>query len=158
VELELSIEEKDTGKVTVSRLPVEGRVAIGRGPESPILIDGPLISREHFAFEVVNSQLSVIDLSSNGVWLNGYRLPTGQFYLVNEADLLSVPGYDIRCVILSGKPAGPEADKAAAAAAPKAVKKVNPLRAIVDSLSGMEIFVMLIFLAAVGMLVVFVRF
>ena len=146
MELELSIESKETGKVTVSRLPVEGRVAIGRGPESPILIDGPLISRDHFAFEVVNGQLSVVDLSSNGVWLNGYRLPTGQLYLVNEADLLSVPGYDIRCLILTGKPAAP--------APPKEVKKVNPLR----TLSSMEIFVLLIFLAAVGMLVLFVRF
>ena len=103
MELELSITSKEDGKVVISRLAVSGRVAIGRGPESPILIDGPLISREHFAFEVVNNQLSVVDLSSNGVWLNGYRLPTGQLYLVNEADLLSVPGYDIRCLILNGK-------------------------------------------------------
>ena len=116
MELELSIETKETGKITVSRLAVEGRVAIGRGPESPVLIDGPLISREHFAFEVVNGQLSVIDLSSNGVWLNGYRLPGGQLYLVNEADLLTVPGYDIRCVILNGKPAPTAADAPAAVA------------------------------------------
>jgi predicted component of type VI protein secretion system len=156
VELELSIESKETGAVTVSRLPVNGRVAIGRGPESPILIDGPLISREHFAFEVVNGQLSVVDLSSNGVWLNGYRLPVGQLYLVNEADLLTVPGHDIRCVIVNQKPPDPAPGKPAAA--PLEVKKVNPVRAMLDSLSGMEIFVLLIFLAAVGMLLLFVRF
>ena len=156
MELELSITSKEDGKVVVARLPVNGRVAIGRGPESPILIDGPLISREHFAFEVVNSQLSVVDLSSNGVWLNGYRLPTGQLYLVNEADLLSVPGYDIRCVILNGKLAAASAEKAAVAPLP--MKRVNPLRGIVASISGMEIFVFSIFLAAVGMLVVYWRF
>ena len=156
MELELAIELKETGKVTVSRLLVEGRVAIGRGPESPVLIDGPLISREHFAFEVVNNQLSVIDLSSNGVWLNGYRLPTGQLYLVNEADLLAVPGYNIRCLILGAKPAAPVTVKTAAA--PQMPMKVNPVRAFLDSLSGMELFVLLIFLAAVGILVIFVRF
>jgi pSer/pThr/pTyr-binding forkhead associated (FHA) protein len=152
VELELSIESKETGAVTVSRLPVNGRVAIGRGPESPILIDGPLISREHFAFEVVNGQLSVVDLSSNGVWLNGYRLPAGQLYLVNEADLLTVPGHDIRCVILNQKPPAPAPEP------PEVKKKPNPARAMLDSLSGMEIFVLVIFLAAMGMMLLFVRF
>ena len=155
MELELSIEFKETGKVTVSRLQVAGRVAIGRGPESPVLIDGPLISREHFAFEVVNDRLSVIDLSSNGVWLNGYRLPVGQLYLVNEADLLAVPGYNIRCMILNDKPAAPDAPNAAAP--PQAIHKKNPLRAMIDGLSSMEILVLLLFLAAIGILIMFVR-
>jgi pSer/pThr/pTyr-binding forkhead associated (FHA) protein len=156
VELELSIELKETGTVTVTRLSVDGRVAIGRGPESPVLIDGPLISREHFAFEVINNQLSVVDLSSNGVWLNGYRLPVGQQYLINEADLLAVPGYDIRCTILNEKPAAPATP--AAVTPPQIVIKVNPMRATLKSISGIELFVLFIFLAAIGVLVIFMRF
>lgn len=156
MELELSIESKESGGVTVTRLPVEGRVAIGRGPESPVLIDGPLISREHFAFETVNGRLSVTDLSSNGVWLNGYRLPAGQPYLVNESDLLAVPGYDIRCLILNAaKPAEPEAGKASAG--PVAAPEKNPARAFIDGISGMEVAVLAIVLAAIGMLVLFIR-
>ena len=50
MELELTIETKDSGAVVVQRLPLNGRIVLGRGPESPVALEGAQISRDHIAF------------------------------------------------------------------------------------------------------------
>ena len=52
MQLELSIEIRDTGEVSVQRLPLKNRIVLGRGPESQVALDGPLIFREHIAFAI----------------------------------------------------------------------------------------------------------
>jgi pSer/pThr/pTyr-binding forkhead associated (FHA) protein len=152
VELELAIETKDSGAVTVERLPFAGRLVLGRGPESPVALDGPLISREHVAFEYQGGKLSLEDLSANGSWLNGQPLVRGRRYEVTEADRVQLPGYEMRCVILQR-----EGAVAAEASTPVAIPQVSPLKGVMNSITGMEIVVALSVLAAVALSVIFLR-
>jgi pSer/pThr/pTyr-binding forkhead associated (FHA) protein len=147
VELELSIEIKDTGEVSVQRLPIQDRVVLGRGPESPVALDGPLISREHIAFELVGESLCVADLSANGSWLNGTPIQSGRRYPVTEADRVQVPGYEFRCVLVGG----PQRAVAAVEAPPPALKS------FLASITATETTVLLVFGVAVAITVVFLQ-
>jgi predicted component of type VI protein secretion system len=142
MELELSIENGDTGEVSVERLAIEDRVVLGRGPESPVALDGPLISREHIAFEVVGDSLCVADLSANGSWLNEVQLQAGRRYPVTEADRVRVPGYEFRCVLAGAAEARPR---------PQTVK------GFLASITATEMTVLLVFGAAVAVTVVFLQ-
>jgi predicted component of type VI protein secretion system len=148
MELELSIENGDTGAVSVERMPIEDRVVLGRGPESPVALDGPLISREHIAFELVGGSLCVADLSANGSWLNGVQLQAGRRYPLTEADRVKVPGYEFRCVLVG---AVPERAAAAVQAPPQALKS------FLSSITATETTVLLVFGAAVAVTVVFIQ-
>jgi pSer/pThr/pTyr-binding forkhead associated (FHA) protein len=146
VELELSIETKDTGAVQVERLALEKRIVLGRGPESPIPLDGPLISREHLAFERDDEQVLLLDVSANGSWFNGEAMVPGRPYPIGEADRIQIPGYELRCAIIL----------------PDAVKKpvpkeaaVNPVLAFGRSITGMEISVLIVVGLAVALAVIF---
>lgn len=153
MELELAIETKESGAVTVERLPLSGRLVLGRGPESPVLLDGPLISREHVAFEYQDGRLSLEDLSANGSWLNGQPLVRGRRYEVTEADRVQLPGYEMRCVILprDGAAVG------AGALAPVATPPVSQFKGVLNSITSMEIVVAASVLAAVALSVIFLR-
>jgi predicted component of type VI protein secretion system len=148
MELEISIENSDTGEVGVERMPIEGRVVLGRGPESPVALDGPLISREHIVFELVDGRLCVADLSANGSWLNDVQLQAGRRYPVTEADRVKVPGYELRCVLTGGVP---ERAAAAVEAPPQTVKS------FLASITATETTVLLVFGAAVAVTVVFLQ-
>jgi predicted component of type VI protein secretion system len=147
MELEISIENSDTGEVGVERMPIEGRVVLGRGPESPVALDGPLISREHIAFELVGGRLCVADLSANGSWLNDVQLQAGRRYPVTEADRVKVPGYELRCVLTGGVP-----ERAAAA-----VEAPQTVKSLLASITATETTVLLVFGAAVAVTVVFLQ-
>ena len=143
MELELSIETKDTGAVAVERPTLPGRLVLGRGPESPVALDGPLISREHVVFEFREGMLTLEDLSVNGSWLNGQALKRGQRYEVTEADRVQLPGYEFRCAILGKEPASN-----APGPVPQTPKQL---------ISGMEVVVAVTVLAAACLAVIFFR-
>ena len=146
MELELSIETKDTGEVSVQRLPIEERVVLGRGPESPVALDGPLISREHIAFEIVGESLCVADLSANGSRLNGAQMQNGRRYPLTEADRVQLPGYEFR-------------QRAGGAAPQRAIAPVEaaPVKSFLSSITATETTVLLVFGAAVAITVVFLQ-
>lgn len=152
MELELALETKETGAVTVERFPLNGRLVLGRGPESPVALDHPLISREHLALEYQDGRLSLEDLSVNGSWLNGQSLVRGRRYRVTESDLVQLPGYEIRCAIVGGQKAPSETADAGVPAPPSSLAG-NILR----SISGMEVVVALTFLAAIAISLIFMR-
>jgi predicted component of type VI protein secretion system len=145
VELELTIAVKDTGQATVERLPIEDRLVLGRGPDSPVELDGPLISRDHIALERSGDRLAVVDLSSNGSWINGEQLTAGRRYPVTEADRIQIPGYELRCVLLG-------VEKAVVSVAPAA-----PVRSFLASITATEMTVLVVFLTAVGIAAVFLE-
>ncbi len=101
----LHIRSKADNSIKESKLPVTGRVLVGRGPECVVLLDGQGISREHLAVEVEDSNLFIIDVSSNGSWLNGKRLSQNGRSKVQPGDLIEVPGYEIRVRTAAGTPA-----------------------------------------------------
>jgi predicted component of type VI protein secretion system len=114
MDLELNVRSKADQLAQTYRMPLDGRVILGRGPESPVALDGPSISRQHLAFEWVNDEMFVTDLSSNGCWVNGQRIPAGDPFLVNEWEDIEVPGYAINFLIRTPQPAPARETRAAA--------------------------------------------
>lgn len=78
-----------------------GPVVLGRGPESPIQLEGTQLSREHLAFTAVDGVLAVTDLSSNGVWLNGQALPKKTSVLCGPFDEVRIAGYVMTARLLT---------------------------------------------------------
>lgn len=57
------------------RIPVAGRLTLGRGDDAGLVVDDPEVSREHAAVASTESGLEIQDLGSlNGTWVNGERI------------------------------------------------------------------------------------
>ncbi len=95
MELLITVKPETGGAPENVRLDITDRLVLGRGPESPVTLDGSSISREHLAFEVTGGALLLHDLSANGTWLNGTRLTNGRPLRVQGGDTVRVPGYEI---------------------------------------------------------------
>lgn len=85
-----------------------GPAILGRGPESPIPLEGTQLSREHLAFTCADGVLAITDLSSNGVWLNGQPLPKKTPVLCGPFDEVRIPGYTMTARLLLPPPPVPE--------------------------------------------------
>ena len=81
-----------------------GPLVLGRGPESPIPLEGTQLSRNHLAFTFVDGVLTVTDLSSNGVWLNGQPLPKKTPILCGPFDEVRIAGYTMTARLLTPPP------------------------------------------------------
>ena len=74
---------------------LQGRVILGRSPESPIPLEGPAISREHLVLELVGESVYATDLSNNGTWINGKRLRREERTQLENGDSMELPEYQI---------------------------------------------------------------
>jgi predicted component of type VI protein secretion system len=95
VEIELIVQASEDGSVQEARCNLDRRIVVGRDPESPVQIQGPGISREHFALEEQDGRALIFDLSSNGTSVNGNRLEKGRPREIRHGDLIEIPGYQI---------------------------------------------------------------
>lgn len=95
MELEISIETLATGSQQVVRVPIGDRLTLGRGPDSPILLEGPQISREHLVLAQAGMQLSLWNLSANGTAVNGAPIATGFWQPLQLGDVVQLPGYNL---------------------------------------------------------------
>jgi pSer/pThr/pTyr-binding forkhead associated (FHA) protein len=172
VELLFAVHSKADQADHETRSEVKDRVVFGRTPDSPIPIDGPGVSREHFAVQVDTSQVFVVDLSANGTWLNGDRLTKGKQYPVASTDLVEIPGHEIRirlpeAPVVKGTggeqhpvevaPVEEQAEVPAVSTQPVAVAepKKSPLdlvRNIIGSFTGLEKFIIMVDLAGIVLL------
>jgi predicted component of type VI protein secretion system len=82
---------------TVHEVVVSGRdqFVLGRGSTSAAPLDGPGISREHVAVSLDKFDLLIMDLSVNGAWINGKRLPQREKYRLKAGEILELPGYEV---------------------------------------------------------------
>jgi predicted component of type VI protein secretion system len=71
-------------------------IVIGRGPESPLPLEGSKLSRNHAAFGVANGALTLTDLSSNGVWVNAQPIPKKIAVGLAGSEEIAIPGYRMR--------------------------------------------------------------
>lgn len=152
MEIELAIEAKETGEVVERRLPLPRRVTLGRGPESPVPLDGNGLSREHIAFQPENGGVHLVDLSVNGTWINGRRLQPGKSQPVTAADRIEIPGYSIRLRVHAP---GPAASGAPGPGTPAAAAKPSPLRAALASITPFEGGTVLLALLALALAAVY---
>src|SRR5688500_8086344 len=80
---------------------------LSRGPESAAVLDGPGISRDHLAVRLDGANILVTDLSVNGAWVNGTRLPTNEKYQMKPGDIVELPGYELQFQpVNAGMPSG----------------------------------------------------
>lgn len=91
---------------------VGNSLTIGRGKGNDLVLPDPdrVISSRHCAIEDQNGNVVVIDLSTNGTFLNYGKVPLGKVPTpLNDGDILSIGNYEL-AVDLSGgtKEAGPE--------------------------------------------------
>ena len=164
MELELTIESKQTGSTETKRLPISspgqpkgGRLVLGRGPESPVALEGTGLSREHLAFEVNGNGCEVIDLSANGTWVNGQRLTAGKKYPAKSTDRIEIPGYSLGCTVVAEVSKAP-VKKEEPAKTP--VPKTTPPAAagsLFSSPTALELWTVVMVLAALVVLIIFVK-
>lgn len=76
-------------------VPAEAPFVLGRGSNSAAPLDGPGISREHLAVGLEGNSIVVTDLSVNGAWVNGKRLPAKEKYRVKPSEVVELPGYEL---------------------------------------------------------------
>jgi pSer/pThr/pTyr-binding forkhead associated (FHA) protein len=102
MEAQIIITRTATGTSQTVTVPEGERIVLGRSLASPAALEGSNISREHFAVTTRAGKLTLEDLSSNGTWLNGERLPRASEIKVRAGDLIEIFGYRIE---VSGNPA-----------------------------------------------------
>lgn len=73
-------------------------LTIGRGPENDLVLPDPdrMISKRHCVIEDHNGNVVVVDLSTNGTFLNYGKVPLGSVPTpLNDGDILSLGGYEL---------------------------------------------------------------
>ncbi len=103
---------QSTGAVPGDGSPIVMRgpsLTLGRGQENDIVLPDPdkLISKRHCAIEDQgDGNVVVVDLSTNGTFLNYGKVPLGRTPTpLNDGDVLSFGGYEMVVAITSGRPA-----------------------------------------------------
>ncbi len=161
----LKVKSKADQSVQNVRQPVNGRLVLGRGPDSAVPLEAPGISRDHLEVQVEDSELMLTDLSSNGTWINGARMPQGRKCKVREGDFIELPGYEIHLQLAGGSAAAPA--PAAPAALPPARSSKAPVApatsgartpSLAASFSGLELFLLVVAFACVALLTFYLTF
>jgi len=157
VDIIVKVKSKADQSVQNIRHSVNGRMVLGRGPDCAVPLDTPGISREHLEVQVEDSALVLTDLSSNGSWLNGARMPQHRKCKARENDLVELPGYEIQFQLATVSPAS---------AKPAGLPMVSPVnarrasagsgggvRSLAVSFAGLELFLLTVVLASAALLV-----
>ncbi|MEM9428301.1 MAG: type VI secretion system-associated FHA domain protein TagH [Pseudomonadota bacterium] len=109
----LTLRFQTTGKVPGQAGPVRmtgSNLTVGRADENDLVLPDPdrTISKRHCVLEERGGVVMVIDISSNGTFLNYAKAPLGRDPMpVNDGDILSVGPYEL--LIDLSEPAAPEA-------------------------------------------------
>ncbi|MGF6862038.1 type VI secretion system protein [Rhodobacteraceae bacterium MBR-64] len=112
-------------------------LTIGRGDANDLQLPDPdrIISKNHCAIENHNGNIVVIDLSSNGTFLNYGKVPLGQVSTpLHDGDILSIGAYEL-VVSITGDAMGARGsqDPMAGLADPAAEAPISPGRADRDA-------------------------
>ncbi|WP_209426236.1 type VI secretion system-associated FHA domain protein TagH [Pararhodobacter sp. SW119] len=122
-----------TGSIPGSGEPVRmigPSLTIGRGSENDLVLPDPdrLISKAHCVIEDHGGQIVVIDLSTNGTFLNYGKVPLGQTPTpLNEGDVLSMGTYELVVSLVPDQAPAPPADHAARGGGSAARAQPDPL-------------------------------
>lgn len=82
-----------------------GSITFGREPENGIVIDSTAVSRRHGAITEAGSQWVYRDFAStNGSWVNGIQLMSGQIRVLRSGDLVKIADFPMRVIELGSPP------------------------------------------------------
>jgi len=101
-----------------------GSMTIGRGPSNDIVLPDPdkMLSKNHCVIEDHNGNVLVVDLSTNGTFLNYSKIPLGKTPTpLNNGDVLCVGTFELVVEISSEKPGLEDL-----IAAPAAQEQISP--------------------------------
>jgi type VI secretion system protein len=104
---------QSTGTVPGNGAPivmVGNNLTVGRGPENDLVLPDPdrLISKTHCTIEDNGGNVVVIDLSTNGTFLNYGKVPLGRVATpLHDGDVLSLGTYELVVSISTGRSADP---------------------------------------------------
>ena len=77
-------------------LPVTGQITIGREPENTIHIEDSMVSRYHALVQKIKDAYFIKDLdSTNGTFVNGRPIPTGNYVKLKKFDTIRIGRTDI---------------------------------------------------------------
>jgi pSer/pThr/pTyr-binding forkhead associated (FHA) protein len=153
VDIVLKVKSKSDGLVQSIRHSVTAPMILGRGPDSAVPLDAPGISREHLEVWIDSGSLFLTDLSSNGTWLNGARMPQRRRSKVKEDDVIELPGYELQFALGSAEPPATTALPGAIATnvrRPRIAAPESP--SLATSFSGLEMFLLAVALASAALL------
>lgn len=92
---------QSTGTVPGNGQPVAmigGALTIGRSADNDMVLPDPdkAISKRHCAIELDQGRIMVIDLSTNGTFLNYSKMPIGEIpAILNHGDVLTIGSYEL---------------------------------------------------------------
>ena len=75
-----------------------GSLTVGRGPANDMVLPDPdrLLSKSHFVIEDHNGNIVIVDLSTNGTFLNYSKIPLGRVPTpLNNGDVLGLGTYEL---------------------------------------------------------------
>lgn len=111
----LTLRYQSTGTVPGSGAPVAmvgNSLTIGRGDENDMVLPDPdrMISKNHCVIENHAGNIVIVDLSTNGTFLNYGKIPLGKIPTpLNDGDILSMGSYEL-LVDVTAKTADPTAN------------------------------------------------
>jgi len=83
----------DINNTPIGEYRLEGRLAIGRAPDSHVVLDSPYISPEHAEIIQEGPTVSIRALGLNGLLVNDEDLRQGQTRQLANQDVISIPGF-----------------------------------------------------------------
>jgi pSer/pThr/pTyr-binding forkhead associated (FHA) protein len=95
VRVQLLITRNSDSDLQAVTCDLDSRLVLGRDRASPACLEGLGVSRDHFALIEQAGNLLVEDLSSNGTFVNGARLPARIPSPLKTGDVIEIPGYKI---------------------------------------------------------------
>ncbi len=93
------------GDSTPPHMPDGGSLSLGRGPANDVVLPDPerQLSKSHCVIEDQNGSIVVIDLSTNGTFLNYSKTPLGRVATpLNNGDVLTLGTYELLVEIVAG--------------------------------------------------------
>ncbi len=97
----VTLKFQSTGVVPGDGRPVSmqgGSLTVGRGPANDLVLPDPerTLSKSHFVIEDHNGNVVIVDLSTNGTFLNYSKIPLGRTPTpLNNGDVLTAGGYEM---------------------------------------------------------------
>lgn len=109
--MSVTLKFQSSGTMPGSAAPVTmqgGSLTVGRGPANDLVLPDPdrVLSKSHCVIEDHNGNVVVVDLSTNGTFLNYSKIPLGRIPTpLNNGDVLNVGPYELVVEIGSGRAA-----------------------------------------------------
>ncbi len=99
--MSVTLKFQSSGTVPGNARPVQmqgGSLTLGRGPGNDLVLPDPdrLLSKSHCVIEDHNGNVVVVDLSTNGTFLNYAKIPLGRVPTpLNNGDVLALGSYEL---------------------------------------------------------------